>query len=335
MRKVSQKSTILTTSIFLLLVIIIGVVIYRYSGTKTQYAEGEIWTTTYHITYQSDRNLKDSVRVILNTIDNSISPFNKKSNITKLNDNSSTTIDNYFKILYQHSLEVNIATAGAFDPTVSPLINAWGFGFKNGNMPDSTAIDSIKKFVGIKTTSIENGKLKKKDPRTTFNFSAIAKGMACDEIAKMLRRNGVKNYLVEIGGEIALDGNNPDGKEWTISIEEPSESNTGAITTSAKIIQLSYGGLATSGNYKNFKIVDGKKVAHIINPATGYPEFSNLLSATIIAKDCMTADAYATAAMVLGVKTTQALLETHKELSGILIYADDNGKLITWSSIEK
>ncbi|MEG0560354.1 MAG: FAD:protein FMN transferase [Muribaculaceae bacterium] len=299
---------------------------------QMQCNSGVVWTTEYNIKYMCDRDLGDSIIKVFNALDVSISPFNSNSIISKINDNKLNKVDEYFIRLYKASKAINKESEGAFDPTVSPLVNAWGFGYKSGNMPDSSAVDSMRKFVGINKTSLKGDIITKEDSRTSFNFSAIAKGMASDEVGRMLERNGVKNYMVEIGGEIALRGINDRGSKWHISVDMPAESHDSVIHNSALLISLSDCGVATSGNYRNYKVVDGHKVAHTINPTTGYPEITNLLSATIIAPDCMTADAYATTCMVMGVERSKILLNSHKELAGMLIIADKDGKITKWKS---
>lgn len=326
------KSIIASCAVVVALLIILTIRDVTQKEQVYQRDAGVIWTTDYHITYKSNNNLNDSIQNILKTADKSISPFNKKSLITKINDNTSDVVDEYFMRLYNASVKINKISGGVFDPTVSPLVNAWGFGYKSGELPDSVAIDSLMEFVGINKTSLNGNRLTKNDARISFNFSAIAKGMGSDEVGRMLERNGVENYMVEIGGEIALRGVNDRGSKWRISVDMPIESSDSVIHNSAIVMELSNCGIATSGNYRNYKIVNGHKVAHTINPTTGYPEISNLLSATIVAPDCMTADAYATTCMVLGVERSIALLNTRKELAGMLIYADKNGKMIKWES---
>lgn len=302
-------------------------------GRKQFYSSaGVVWTTEYHITYESSRQLDDSVQAVLARVDNSVSKYNKHSLISKINDNADVEIDDIIERLYVKSREVWAASDGAFDPTVSPLANVWGYGLRTADVPDSATIDSIRAFVGIAKTELVGRRIVKKDLRTTFDFNSIAKGLACDEVGRMLERNGVENYIVEIGGEIAASGTNPSGKKWRVSVDCPIENADTVIHRSAVVLQVGRGGVATSGNYRNFKIVDGKKTAHTINPHTGYPEMSNLLSATIVADDCMTADAYATACMVMGVERSRQLLEQSDDVAVMLMYVDDEGRLAIWEN---
>ena len=286
---------------------------------------GVVWTTEYHITYESRVPLDDSVQAVLRRVDESASKYNPKSVISLINAGIDSVADGTVQRLYVKSREVWEASQGAFDPTVSPLANVWGYGLKTGEKPDSATIDSIRAFVGMGRTALVNGVIRKEDSRTTFDFNSIAKGLACDEVGRMLERNGVDNYIVEIGGEIACAGRNPRGEQWRVSIDAPVESADSVIHESALVIATDGGGIATSGNYRNYKIVDGRKTAHTINPATGYPELTNLLSATIVARDCITADAYATACMVMGVERTKELLGGSDEIAVMIMYAGGEG----------
>lgn len=299
-------------------------------GAEPQFQakEGIVWNTTYSIVYRADSALDDSVMATLRKIELSVSPFNKMSRITAINENRTDTLDYFLRHLYTASRKIAEESDGAFDPTVSPLINAWGFGYKQEQLPDSATVDSLLQIVGITRTSLNGNILKKSDPRTTFNFSAIAKGFGCDEIGRMLARNGATDYLVEIGGEITAAGRNPKGQKWRVSIDKPiSSSDHSVIHESALAIAIDNCGVATSGNYRNFHTDSlGRRYAHIIDPATGRPTASDILSATVVAPDCMTADAYATTFMILGKSKTVELAAQHPELAVMLITADiDNG----------
>ena len=317
-------------AIVVMIVALVGAMVMMRGRKEFRGCAGVVWTTEYHITYESDRLLNDSVQAVLTRIDRSASKYNPESVISRINANSDSIADDIVQRLYTKSREVWKASEGAFDPTVSPLANVWGYGLKTGVNPDSVAIDSICEFVGLQKTNLVGAVVRKYDGRTTFDFNSIAKGLACDEVGRMLERNGVENYLVEIGGEIACAGPNANGQQWRVSIDAPVESTDSVIHESALVIALDRGGVATSGNYRNYKIVDGKKTAHTINPKTGYPELTNLLSATIVTKDCITADAYATACMVMGVERTKALLGTDKEIAVMIMYVDSDEKIATW-----
>lgn len=287
--------------------------------------QGLIFGTIYHITYQYDKNLKTEIEEELRNFDLSLSPFNKNSTISRINRNDSTVIpDKWLLTVFNRSQEIYKATGGAFDPTLSPLINAWGFGFSKVDSVTPALIDSLRQFVGLNKINLNNGRIIKQDNRMSLNFSAIAKGYACDVIASLLAEKGIKNYLVEIGGEISAKGMNSQNKKWQIGINKPIE-NLGANAEEFEcVVQLSNGGMATSGNYRNFYYKDKKRYTHTIDPTTGYPVEHTLLSATVIAPDCMTADAYATAFMVLGLEKSIVIAQQNKEIEAYFIYSDKN-----------
>ena len=263
---------------------------------------------------------------MLDKFDYSLSPFNKNSLIAAINNNDTTVrVDKLLKEVITLSSEIYTITSGAFDPTISPLINAWGFGFKTQTFPSQTEIDSLKTLVGMdKITLTADGKVLKTNDDITLNFSAIAKGYIVDLIAKFLDDKGVADYLVNIGGEINCKGLNPKGEKWRIGVDKPEETNIGGDIHT--VLQLSDKSLATSGNYRKFKVEDNQKVWHIIDPRTGYPTQTRVLSATVIANDCATADAYATALMVLGVEDGISIIEADSTLEAMFICPGDTAK---------
>lgn len=325
-----------TKAIILAIIGIIGIiVVFTIKPERKRWINnsGITWNTEYNIKYCHHTNLSDSIISVLREVELSVSPFNKKSRITAINENRSDTLDGYLSRLYDKSVEINRESEGAFDPTVSPLVNLWGFGYEKTGKANRQAVDSILMFVGIDKTRKEGIRIVKSDGRTTFNFSAIAKGMGCDEVGKMLERNGVTDYIVEIGGEITAKGHNPKGQKWRISIDKPINANDTVIHHSAGIVEITNCGIATSGNYRNYHTDSaGNKVAHTINPRTGMPEQSDVLSATVIAPDCMTADAYATTFMVLGLEKSKKLLDKHPEISAMLITSDNGNSFKIWES---
>lgn len=325
-----------TKAIILAIIGIIGIiVVFTIKPERKRWINnsGITWNTEYNIKYRHHTNLSDSIISVLREVELSVSPFNKKSRITAINENRSDTLDGYLSRLYDKSVEINRESGGAFDPTVSPLVNLWGFGYEKTGKANRQAVDSILMFVGIDKTRKEGIRIVKSDGRTTFNFSAIAKGMGCDEVGKMLERNGVTDYIVEIGGEITAKGHNPKGQKWRISIDKPINANDTVIHHSAGIVEITNCGIATSGNYRNYHTDSaGNKVAHTINPRTGMPEQSDVLSATVIAPDCMTADAYATTFMVLGLEKSKKLLDKHPEISAMLITSDNGNSFKIWES---
>jgi thiamine biosynthesis lipoprotein len=295
--------------------------------------EGVVWTTDYHITYEASRDLGDSIQLILGNLDMSVSPYNKASLITALNENTTWRVDEYIIRLLNASLTINNETGGAFDPTVMPLVNAWGFGYKNGTLPSRAQLDSILTFVGMDKVTLHGDTLVKSDPRVMLDFSSIAKGMACDEIGRMLDRNGARNWLVEIGGEVMASGVNKRGKAWTVSVDMPNDETQQVTHESALTLSLDSGAVATSGNYRKWRNEGGNKISHIIDPKTGDSRAGTLLSVTVIARDCMTADAWATACMVMGEQEVKNMMQSRNDLGVMTIAADTvNGNLIVWSN---
>ena len=284
--------------------------------------EGLVFGTVYHMTYRYTEDLQSEINALLKEFDNSLSPFNEKSVITAVNKNDSAVrLDKYFEVVFNRSKEIHIASGGAFDPTVSPLINAWGFGFSKGDSVTSFQIDSLLQFVGMDKISLSEGKITKKNPGMTLNFSAIAKGYSCDVVADFFDSKGISDYIVEIGGEIVAKGKNDKGKCWQVGIDKPVLDASGTTNEIECIASLCDRAMATSGNYRNFRYVGNKRVAHTIDPVSGYPVQHSLLSATVIADDCMTADAYATAFMVLGVDKSLELAKKTPRLEALLIYS--------------
>ena len=297
-------------------------------------SEGVVWTTDYHITYEATRDLTDSIQLILSDLDKSVSPYNKASLISAINGNTASRVDAYLKRLIDASRLVNRESDGAFDPTVMPLVNAWGFGYKNGAPPTRAQLDSILQFIGMDKITLHGDTLVKSDPRVMLDFSSIAKGMACDEIGRMLVRNGAVNWLVEIGGEVMASGVNRRGLPWHVSVDMPSnEEQDGVSHESAMTLAIDSGAVATSGNYRKWRIEGGNKLSHIIDPHTGSSQAGTLLSVTIITRDCMTADAWATACMVMGEEKVKELMQGRRDLGVMTIAADTiNDALVVWSN---
>lgn len=309
-------------------IVIAGVVLLRQcratGGNAYHCNEGMIFNTIYHFTYEAREDYQFQIEAELQRFDASLSPFNPSSIISRFNRNDTAVVaDAWFETVFARSKEVWRDTGGAFDPTVSPLINAWGFGFKTGAPVTPETVDSLWHLVGMERMELVDGRLHKDDPRMSLNFSAIAKGYAVDVVASFLREKGVKNFLVEIGGEVAAQGKNARGETWRVGIDTPDEANVAGGEIEA-VVMLDDAALATSGNYRNFRVVNGRRVAHTIDPATGYPVQHSLLSATVLAPDCMTADAYATAFMVLGVDKSLEIAARNPGIEAYLIYAVDS-----------
>lgn len=273
-------------------------------------AEGMIWHTQYHMTYDSEHDLTDSIISMMQQVDASLNVFDTTSIISRVNRGEEIEIDKHLTEVYRESVRINRLSNGAFDPTLGPLITAWGFGKGHKDTADTLMIDSLMAFTGISKTKLDNGRLIKQDRRIQFNFSAIAKGYGCDEVNKMLARNGVANRLVEIGGEISCAGKSPSGMKWRVSVDRPIMTDS-VIHESQCVIEITDCGLATSGNYRNFHTsASGETYGHTISAVTGRPVRTDVLSATVIAPTCMEADALSTSMMALGSKEARKLAES-------------------------
>lgn len=328
-----SKKKLFLQSAFLLFLIAGTIVIVRQQRSMPyQKDSGFIFGTVYNITYQSDKNLKESIEAELNKVDLSLSMFNKQSTISKINRNENVKADKMFTDIFNRAQSISDETNGAFDITVAPLVNLWGFGFKNETQPTPHAIDSLKQLVGYKKVSIKNGIVKKDDPRIMLDCSAIAKGYACDVVASCLRKAGIENFMVEIGGEIVTRGVNSQRLPWKIGVTKPVDDSLSTNQELQTILNVTNKAMATSGNYRNFYYKDGKKYAHTIDPETGRPVQHNILSATVLADDCATADAYATAFMVAGLEKAKDILDKHPELMAYFIYSDEKGGNAVWYS---
>lgn len=290
---------------------------FKESGTR--------FHTLYNITYQADRALTREIDSTMTAFNASLNPFDSTTLISRINRNEAYLMDDMLKTVVEKSLEVSSITNGVYDITGAPYFNIWGFGTKKGVTREATPeeIDSISAFVGWQKLALTGDSLIKADPRVELNPSSLSKGYVVDLVAHTLEENGVENYLVEIGGEIVAKGVNPDGKCWRLGINKPIEDNTSTVNEIAFAINLCDGeGMASSGDYRNFKVIDGQKVAHTIDVRTGLPAHQNILSATVVAPSCMEADAWATAFMAMGLERSKAILETQPQLKVCLIYSD-------------
>lgn len=306
--------------------LIIGTIIILQKQPPYRTNEGMVFGTIYKITYQSHDDLHTDIKEALQEVDNALSPYNPNSIITRVNHNADTILNTFFTDVFQVAQHVSEETEGAFDITVAPLVNAWGFGFKNSIDVDSVVIDSLKQFIGYEKVRIENQKIVKEDERLMLDCSSIAKGYGVDQVAKTLEKKGVQNYMVDIGGEVFVKGKNPKMKTWRIGINKPVEDSLSVNQELQTILEITDHAMATSGNYRKFYYKDGKRYAHTIDPHSGYPIQHTILSATVIAKDCTTADAYATAFMVMGLEKAKAYCEKHPELNAYFICSGENDK---------
>lgn len=327
-----KQRKIIFHSIALVLLIVASVVIIRQnSAMPYQVNQGMVFGTFYKITYQHDKNLQKEIEAQLKSVNDALSMFDKKSIITAVNNNEPVKLNDMFVNVFKLAQSISEDTDGAFDITVAPLVNAWGFGYKSGALPSQQDIDSIRAFVGYQKVKLSGMRIQKEDARLTLDCSAIAKGYGTDVVARYFLREGIKNFMVEIGGEIVTHGVNPKRQQWSIGIEKPVEDSLAMKSELQTVLRVDDIAMATSGNYRNFYYKDGKKYAHTIDPKTGFPVQHNILSATVLAKQCAVADAYATAFMVMGLEKSKEILARHKDLKAYLIY-DDNGKYGIWKS---
>lgn len=302
-------------------------------------SEGAIWHTTYRMVYNSPVTLDDSVTEILTLVEQSLSPFAPTSLISRINRNETDTIDTLIRRVFDISQLVSAKSHGRFDPTVSPLVNLWGFGTDSdarfraesdsGDFTvEQSLIDSALLLTGISDCSIRNNLIIKKHQATSFNFSAVTKGYACDLVAEMFRRNNVYDFMIEIGGEVATGGHNPENELWRIQIDAP-ESTAPDPHTTLKVINVTDKGIATSGNYRNFH--DTRRYGrfgHTIDPVSGYPVKTDILSATVTAPTAGEADAWATACMASGADSALAMISRQPGVECLLVTLDGDSAVI-------
>lgn len=292
--------------------------------------------TTYSIMYVDEKNyepadLKAGTEKILNDFDMSLSLYKDSSILCRVNRNEEAVLDKYFIESFQKSADISAMTGGAFDITVGPLVKAWGFGPDEHKNFSESKRDSLLRLVGMEKVRLEGDRLIKADPAIQLDFNAIAQGYSVDVICGFFDSLGLKNYLIEIGGEVRARGTKL-GEKWRIGIDRPEENNFSPGENLEAVIRISDEALATSGNYRKFYVENGVKYSHTIDPRTGYPAKNNLLSATIIASDCATADGVATACMVMGKDNGIRFIEDHPEFMAYFIYSDESGNFRTWAS---
>ena len=294
---------------------------------------GEVFGTTYGIQYFSEHNENfqrpfDSLFHIINT---SMSTYQADSDISKINRNEAFTVDAHFEHVFKASKEIYRATEGVFDPTIGVMVNAWDFGPEGKIVAlNSRKVDSLMQSVGLDKVRLENNRIIKQNPNTFIDFNAIAKGYGVDVIANYLESQNITDYIVEIGGEIRTKGQNVEKqKSWKVGVELP---HFDAEQSILKAVSLHDEAMATSGTYRKFKTDSlGNRYSHIIDTKTGYPSKSNLLSISVIAKDCMTADAYATAFKAMGLDKVKNFLNSHSEIKAFLIFENEQKEFETLS----
>ena len=318
----------------LLVAVMVAVWFYRNDnnsdakGIPYLFISGEAQGTTYHISYQDDqsRNFKAAIDSILNQFDNSLSTYKNGSEIIRFNQSDSLTFElPFFYPVLKKSLEIHQASEGAFDPTVYPLIAAWGFGPQKTDFPDTARINQIIAYVGFDLISFNDKTVKKATDSVSLDFNAIAQGYSIDVIHDFLEKEGVENMMVELGGELRVKGRNEKGDKWSIGIDDPKVESQ--QSTRIAIIKLTDQAISTSGNYRKFFVHNGIKYGHTIDPRTGFPIQRDIVSATVIAPTCMEADAWSTAFMVTGLAGAKEILANQPNLSAFLMYEDENGDM--------
>jgi len=320
--------------------------------TVTGFAQGGTYSVKFNLNgaggmiRQSPEAIKDSIDAILGAVDKSLSGYNRNSLLTRFNDGEAIVPDRIFRDMYSRAYDVFERTGGVVDAASGPLFDLWGFGFKSGDFPDEARVEKARARSGMGRLKRDLGAVLSAegvlppsalldDPDASLpvlNFNAIAQGYSCDLVAGYLYRLGVRDMMVDIG-EIYCDGLNPSGKQWTIGIDKPSDGNNERGAELQAIFSVPQGphGVVTSGNYRKFYVRNGKKYAHTVDPRTGYPVSHNLLSATIVAKEATTADAYATYCMVVGLEASKSFIESSPDMEGCLVYDDGDG-FRTWCS---
>ncbi len=292
---------------------------------------GEAQGTYYAVTYYDSegRNFQPSIDSLLKEFDMCASIYQKKSLISRINHNEQgVKVDSNFIEIFNLSQRISRETDGAFDCTVGPLVKAWGFSIKEKKELGMPKVDTLLKYVGYQKVKIENNLVVKESPEIMMDFNAIAQGYSTDLIGNFLRSKGIENYLVDVGGEVLGKGKKLDGSLWIVGIEKPADHSESERIVQTRV-QLRDKALCTSGNYRKYKIINGKKYSHEIDPKTGNPVEHNLLSVSVMANDCGAADAYATAFMVMGLEKSKIFLTKHPELAVFFIYSDDKGDFKT------
>jgi len=283
--------------------------------------------TYYAISYFSDNNenLQPAIDSLLRQFDLSVSAYTPLSILSRLNNNDTTIVaDSIYTTVFHKSMEVSEKTDGAFDVTVAPLVNAWGFGFSKKAKVDKAMVDSLLPLIGYKNVKLKKGKLVKKDPRIRIDFDAIAQGYSSDWLARFLERKGIQNFLIDVGGEVLGRGSKLNGQMWSVAIEMPAKKAEDERKIQA-ILSLHNKAISTSGSYRKYYEENGIRYSHTIDPSNGYPVRHNLLSVSVVANDCITADAYATSFMVMGLEKSKKFLEKNNELDAYFISDDLQG----------
>lgn len=290
---------------------------------------GEAQGSTYNITYDDEqmRDFTHAVDSILAKFDLSLSTYRDDSEITTFNKNDTFSFDlPYFYPVLKKSKEVFEASEGAFDPTIYPLIAVWGLGPDKGKFPDSSQVNEVLEYVGFEKIDFDKNRVIKKKKKVSLDFNAIAVGYSIDLLCEFFKSKGIENMMVELGGELRVQGKNDKDELWAIGIDNPKIGEAGEPKRVA-IIKLDNEAISTSGNYRHFIVHEGKKYGHSINPKTGYPIQRDIVSATVVAPTCMEADAWSTVFMVTGLEKSKEILKSQNQLKVFFIYEDENGEL--------
>jgi thiamine biosynthesis lipoprotein len=300
----------------------------------TNQLRGEAFGTYYYIkTVDSDLNdVRSKIEYLIDSINQSMSTYQSNSIISKLNNQKKAKVDEMFTDVFKASKEIYKKTGGYFDPTVGLLVDHYGFGSQN---TDTTiSVDSLKKFIGLNLIRLKDDTLYKQYQQTRLDFNSIAKGYAVDQFALLLSDEGFKHYLIDIGGEVLAKGHKPQNKPWIVGIDQPVKSNSGDKRKLTTRLSLTDKALATSGNYRKYKLnkKTNQETVHTVNPKTGKAEPSSLLSASVMADKCITADAYATAFMAMGYKEAIKIIENDSDVEAYLIYKTEDGNELTYIS---
>ena len=301
------------------------------NSNSWQKEQGMIWNTVWHVTYKGPSGAVAAAMDSLKAVESSVSVFDDSSMISQINRSEKGPVDGHLINVYEMSRKINRMSGGLFDPTLSPLIKAWGFGKGHTPTADTARIETILTYVGIDKTRIENDTLYKSSPEMAFNFSAIAKGYGVDVAASTLMEQGCTDLMMEIGGEVVCRGRNPEGRKWRIMIETPDEEYLKEVFKYEKepsfsdqlIVELSDEALATSGNYRNYHSQSGQTFGHTISAVTGRPVKTDILSASVIAPSCMEADALATACMAMGSEAAMEMLDDAGLAGAFILYSGE------------
>lgn len=290
--------------------------------------QGAAEGTSYNIVFEAKNGygVQDEVDVLIEEFERSLSVYDTNSIISMVNRNEPVQLDHYFKTVFARAKEISEQTDGLFDISAEPIFKEWGFSFKENRAVDESKIARLLASTGMDKVSIVNGEVVKLSADVQLNANAIAKGYSADIVADLLDGKSIENYLVEVGGEIRTKGISPRGTAWAVGVDRPLDTNLIPGQDIQVVLSLSNKALATSGNYRQFYIRDGKKISHTINPRTGYPVNHSLLSVTVIADDAMSADAYATAFLVAGIDGSLDLLDKIKDEIEVLFICDEDGE---------